>query len=130
MLTVFLKKGREMFRGRSLTIDPEVVNTLMMYDWPGNVRQMQNLIERFYIINNNGRITMENLPETLLTSQQNMSRSGNTYSKVTTMEEIQNEYISYVVGVCGGNISQASHMLGLSRATIYKYLNIPRDKNA
>ena len=83
-----------------------------------NIRQMQNMVERFKIINDNGRITSDSLPEEV---RRHASENENKFSKITTMEEMEQEYINYVISVCDGSITKAARILGLSRATIYKY---------
>ena len=103
---------------RPLTIDQDVLEALTAYDWPGNIRQMQNMVERFKIINDNGRITSDSLPEEV---RRHASENENKFSKITTMEEMEQEYINYVISVCDGSITKAARILGLSRATIYKY---------
>ncbi|MDO4869980.1 MAG: sigma-54-dependent Fis family transcriptional regulator [Bacillota bacterium] len=120
LLKHFLSADYSISSPKALAIDPDVMQALTMYDWPGNIRQLQNLIERFKIINDNGRITMDNLPELM---RGHHDSGENKFSKITTMEALEKEYINYVLGICNGSITKASKILGLSRATIYKYKN-------
>jgi len=61
LLSHFLDRNSANY-GQSLSVEPAARRVLLDYPWPGNVREMQNIMERLAIMSENGRITMETLP--------------------------------------------------------------------
>lgn len=120
LLKHFMISDESMPKNRNMSIDQDVMQALISYDWPGNIRQLKNLIDRFKILNDNGRITMKHLPDEF--GHHDSNSGANMFNKLTTMAEIETEYINYVLGICNGSVTRASKVLGLSRATIYKYI--------
>ncbi len=59
---------RELGRGAPLTIDHEVDPIFMRYGWPGNVRELRNVVERMVLLRESDRITLEDVPEELLST--------------------------------------------------------------
>jgi DNA-binding NtrC family response regulator len=86
---------------------------LLDYDWPGNIRELENVIERAVILCETDVITKEDIAVT-----------GNTLSDrkiygVPQLQEIEKNYILSVLEKTGGNQTNASKLLGLDRKTLY-----------
>ncbi len=63
LVRFLLQRGaKRMNNGQQISVDPEVEEILATYDWPGNVREMENVIDRALILADEGRITMADLP--------------------------------------------------------------------
>jgi two-component system response regulator HydG len=105
-------------RLRGLT--PEAEEALLAYDFPGNVRELKNLIERAVIYSQGERLSLVGLS----------ARSGSeTTSTPETQEypplrEMERNYIQQVLAVTGQNKSQAARILGISRTTLREKLGI------
>jgi DNA-binding NtrC family response regulator len=88
---------------------------LQEYTWPGNVRQMQHLIERLVILAPNDRIDQEAVNDALAAMESRESTSE-------TLEDAEREQIRKVLAATGGNKSRAAQILGIERKTLYRKL--------
>ncbi|CAG1015646.1 sigma-54 dependent transcriptional regulator [Geobacter sp.] len=104
--------------GKVLRIDDEVMQAFLNYDWPGNIRQLGNIIERAVVLAKKDRITIKELPEDLKTYVLHTE----TRPPVRTLREIEEEAIRAALEESAGNKSQAAKLLGISRKFLYKRL--------
>lgn len=96
------------------------------YDWPGNVREMENTIERCMIISEKDQLDIDDLPQhikaadtSLLIDQQSVMF---TDDNIIPFEKIKEKSIRHALKVTGGNIVEAARKLQLGRATIYRLM--------
>lgn len=102
----------------------KTIDILKAYDWPGNVRQLENVIERLTIISNSKTIGPESVPDEILRSVSEVKEIRVfDIEESRTLNEICAYYVEKTVERHQGNIKRASEVLGISRATVYKYLN-------
>ena len=96
---------------------------LMAYDWPGNVRQLRNVIESMVVVDYDGVLDVDDLP-TELTEQTEVSGDtigGNLASLVgKPLEEVERLFISETLRLTGGNREEAAEMLGIGERTLYR----------
>lgn len=85
----------------------EVIDALMRYHWPGNARELRNLLERSLIL---GRVPLENLGGA-------PAESGPTPARLT-LEDVEKRHILEVLRAAEGNKSEAARRLGISRKTL------------
>jgi DNA-binding NtrC family response regulator len=85
---------------------------LLKYDWPGNVREMENAIERAIILAQNPVIEFSDL------SQQDLVAVGAT-SAAKNLKQVEKKHIQDVLAETGGNYTEAARILGISRMTLY-----------
>lgn len=118
---VFLEKYNHQ-QGRSLRgFKPDAIEAIEIHDWPGNVREMQNVIKRAVIMAEGAQITLEDL--TLKSDQGEVAPIN--LRKVR--EEAERKAILRAMARANGNIAQAADLLGVTRPTLYdlmKRLNI------
>jgi PAS domain S-box-containing protein len=104
-------------------LTPEVMLALMNYDWPGNLRELRNVIERCVIICENNRISLDNLPIALQKEQPQLELATEKESemilkpKINPVEEVH--IIEEALRKTLGNKSAAAKLLGISRGTLY-----------
>ena len=91
------------------------LKALQEYTWPGNVRQLQHLVERLTILAANGRIDAEAV-------QHALSAMESREDPVETLAEAEVEQIRRVLAATGGNKSRAAQILGIERKTLYRKL--------
>jgi DNA-binding NtrC family response regulator len=91
------------------------LKALQEYTWPGNVRQLQHLVERLTILAANGRIDAEAV-------QQALTSMEAREEPVETLAEAEVEQIRRVLAATGGNKSRAAQILGIERKTLYRKL--------
>jgi DNA-binding NtrC family response regulator len=103
---------------RLFSISDEVMDCFMQYDWPGNVRQLKNVIERAVVLARGERVTIQELPEEILSHHQQIISVG----AVKPLKVLELQAINEALLVCNGNKSKAAKKLGISRKTFYKRL--------
>ncbi|PAY19910.1 Fis family transcriptional regulator [Rhodopirellula sp. SM50] len=100
-----------------------VAEKLLAYSWPGNIRELRNVIERAVALTRYDKITIEDLPEKISNfSAGTLFIGGLDPSELVPMEDIERRYINHVLEAVGGNQTQAARILGLDRKTIYRKL--------
>ena len=110
----FLNKYNERYN-RSVRLTESGLKALKDFTWPGNVRQLQHLIERLTILTPNERIDSEAVQDAI----EAMSRGG---AAGETLAETESDQIRRVLAATGGNKSRAAAILGIERKTQYRKL--------
>lgn len=100
---------------RSFTQD--AIDAIEGYQWPGNVREMENVIRRAMIMAEGGRITSEDLG---LESENNATEPLGLRE---VRDKAEQEAVIRAMGRCNGNIAQAAELLGTTRPTLYNLLD-------
>ena len=103
-------------------IDEKVMNLFIQYKWPGNIRELENLIERMILMARDDTITFADLPSELKTAMESdssdpsgiLQKPFKDFMK-THMEAIEKQMIIGVLEECGNNVTRAAQQLGLSR---------------
>jgi DNA-binding NtrC family response regulator len=114
----FLKKHLPKSRKRITGVSEEAMAVLKQYSFPGNVRELENLIERAIILENGPLITPESLPQGI-----RMLQVGTVDPNgVRTVDELVADYARQVVKIVGGNRTKAAELLGISRTSLWKIL--------
>ena len=96
----------------------EALDILKSYSFPGNVRELENIIERAVIIEQAPRITPESLPQTLKMFQIETIEPH----EIKTIDELNRDYAEKVLDLVGGNKSKAAELLGISRTSLWRIL--------
>jgi two-component system response regulator AtoC len=104
---------------KKATLKPDVVNILMDYDFPGNVRELENIIERCLALSINDEISVHELPPHIIKTQENQS-DVITLSKVAAGAERQ--HIMKILKTTKGNKTKAADILGINRKTLWEKL--------
>jgi two-component system response regulator AtoC len=96
------------------------------YNWPGNIREMENTIERCLIMAENDFIDVDDLPPQIKVAETNGSVDFNgslfTDDTIIAFERLKEESIRHALKVTNGNIVEAARKLQLGRATIYRLM--------
>jgi two-component system NtrC family response regulator len=102
-----------------LTLPPEVMRRLCRYEWPGNVRQLENAIERIVLLARNSEIALTDLPDFLQPSGPDSEVLPNILPEEgLNLRMIEKELIARAMRKFGGNQSRAAKFLYLSRRTL------------
>ncbi|MCF8373005.1 MAG: sigma-54 dependent transcriptional regulator [Bacteroidales bacterium] len=103
---------------RILKITEEFLEKVKTYSWPGNTRELKNVIERAVILSENGTITKDHLPVEVLFPN-NISIGNN----LDTIEEIEKMHIQKMLRFTNGNKTRAAQKLGIGVPTLYRKLD-------
>jgi DNA-binding NtrC family response regulator len=111
---LFLQKYGE-GSGRGVeAISREACHLLIRYDWPGNIRELENAIERAVVLSRTGLVGVEDLPIQLVECVQEPSSEPGDL----TLESLERQHIESVLKQTGGNLSLAADLLGIHRNTL------------
>ncbi len=105
--------------GKRLAVNPSVLACLEGYHWPGNVRQLENVVERAVALNTSGVFDIEDLPVEI---QEIRQRKPPGEKQWLTLDQMEDRYIQEVLQALDGNISRTAEVLGIDRRTLYRRL--------
>jgi DNA-binding NtrC family response regulator len=109
--------------GQIRKLTPETAAVLSAYNWPGNIRELKNVIERAMILAGPEEIRPEHLHITGVQQPEPAAQPGAPqYSMDMSLEELEKAHIRNVLEKTGGNITHASKVLGISRYTLREKL--------
>jgi len=96
--------------------------SLMHYDYPGNVRELENAIERAVALAERGEITEMDLPPAFREARVPMLNTGTAfpYAETMSLAQLEAEHIRRVLGYFAGNTTRAAKSLGISRSTLWR----------
>lgn len=114
----FLQKHLPKSHKKVSGISDEAMEILMQYSFPGNVRELENIIERAIIIEKGPLITPESLPQGIRVLQIETFDPD----QIQNVDELIKDYAEKVVKMVNGNRSKAAEMLGISRTSLWKIL--------
>ena len=109
----------------SVKVDKSAMDVFTGYDWPGNVRQLHNAVERAIIMADEHVIYPESISGEISGSRdvQGVFTGGSFEASNETLEEMTGRYIKFCLDLNDGNISKTAKQLDVSRTTIYKYIS-------
>ncbi|HTP04168.1 MAG TPA: sigma-54 dependent transcriptional regulator [Nitrospirota bacterium] len=116
----FLKKYALLMKKEVTEITEDVIALLMNYDFPGNVRELENIIERGVALTNGTTIETGHLPEDL--RELNIKTFRKKEGKIPSLEEQEMTYIQWVLNEVGGNKTLAAQILGIDRVSLWRKL--------
>ena len=106
--------------GREVRCDPEVLAALKKRSWPGNIRELQNLMERLVVLADGDRITLGDLPPELNSGSAAGPEAGG--SLASQRQNSERDAVKQAISKAKGNRSVAARLLGISRRTLYNKL--------
>ena len=96
---------------------------LLNYTWPGNIRELRNIIERAVVLTHYEKISVDDLPEKIRNYKTSQFLVGSDNpSELVPIQEVEHRYILHVLKTVGGNKTLAARVLGLDRKTLYRKL--------
>jgi DNA-binding NtrC family response regulator len=115
----FLKRYTAKNKKDIRAIHPLALNALMHHDWPGNIRELENSIERAVILCQGEQITCKELPPGIQPKEeQNAANRGSVTTSGLTLKDMEREMIRTTLRETDGNKSQTAKKLGIARQTL------------
>ena len=116
----FLEASRQRF-GRTLELSAEAIERALRYAWPGNVRQLQNVLERLAILHH-GPVVGDRAFEEALAALDPAEKGPSSDSRGGSLAATEEEHIRKVLAATHGNKTRAAELLGIERKTLYRKL--------
>lgn len=121
LLNEFLKFFNERNSKNVEDLSPECMDILRKYRWPGNIRELKNLVERAVILCEGATIEIQHLPKHIFATQTTASRESIALGK--ELHEIEKEVIFKTLKMTNNNKTKAAQILGISLKTMHNKLN-------
>ena len=138
----FIRRANERNRRQVAGIDAEAIRALKRHAWPGNIRELENLIERLVIIRGAGMISFADLPPALRGARESAPPPPPAATVTTAggmpafpdegtdlraiLEQVEERMIAEALERTGGNKNRAAELLGLNRTTLVEKLRRKR----
>jgi NtrC-family two-component system response regulator AlgB len=110
-LRLFAQQSSRSIKGYT----PAATTAMQRYPWPGNLRELRNVIERAVILSPGDKIDVNDFPDSLRSSQPAGAMIGNR----VTLEELEREHILRIIEIAG-SMDEAAQILGIDPATLYR----------
>ena len=124
----FLEKARNKLNKNIVGIEEQAIRAMMQYPWPGNIREMQNVIERAAVLTQDQIIKLGNLP---IVFAENYAGEPDTAADTHSFRNerdphvlrVEKKLIQRYLNQTGGNVSKAAQLANIPRRTFYRLLD-------
>lgn len=116
LTSFFVAQFAEKINKKELHIDADFIQKLEEYQWPGNIRELKNVIERSVILVNGDTLTQDVLPYEIQHQQEHSNKS----TSALAMQTIEKVHIQKVLTYTKGNKAEAARLLEIGIATLYR----------
>ena len=121
LIDFFIGKSSNKLGIDIVKIDKNVIDYLLDYDSPGNIRELKNIIERLVVLSENGVISKDTL--FIESEDELLSDDEKRESLKEFRSNVESKYIKKIINDCNGNITEASKVLNISRRQLYNKIN-------
>ncbi len=122
LVDIFIRQYATLNAKKVRGITPNAMEALVQYDWPGNIRELKNIVERMIVLSSGDMLTLDQIPEDLLAGSSRNPRAGAALEGLTKISDAEKELIRKALAENKGNKSVAAGKLGISRRTLYRKL--------
>jgi len=119
LIHFFMRQATEKYAKEIDGLTPEAQQALMSYSWPGNVRQLRNIIERMVVLTTGNKIGTETLPPEIRPAAGELTGGMNNLVGIS-IEQAEKELIRNTLQLVNGNREQAAKILGIGERTLYR----------
>jgi transcriptional regulator with PAS, ATPase and Fis domain len=125
LISLFVHRFNRIFDKNVSKFSKPAEGLLAGYDYPGNIRELENIIEHAVVMADGDEITERDLPEfmfrnrLLLPDPHNIGGMADE-NRVATLAEVEREHIKFVLGLTSHNYTEAAQKLGISRSTLWR----------
>ncbi|WP_432408400.1 sigma-54-dependent transcriptional regulator [Wukongibacter sp. M2B1] len=121
LINYFLRKAENDLKKKVKELDDDLMDVLLNYDYPGNVRELKNIIERLVVIAEDERLTLKDVNQYDVFSSSRFSNSKRSLKEVRQYAE--RNHIIRILEICDYNIDKASEILQITARQLYNKIN-------
>jgi len=128
MVETFLNRLNDLYKKNIIGLHPTVSEALTAYDWPGNIRELENLIERAYILEQSTHLTPESFPSNLIKFDYPHAEiplnTSNTLAEVRRLavEKVEKQYLNQILTENDGRMNKTAETAGISSRQLHKLM--------
>jgi two-component system response regulator AtoC len=125
LVAYFVDRYRREMGKPAMELKPEVMEILMAYSWPGNIRELQNVLKRMLMMSHGPILSLQDLPDDIVTQAGDRSvtdRAGFFQAREQRIAAFEMEYLTNLLQFHQGDVSQAAREACLPRGTLYRLL--------
>lgn len=119
LINDFINKSKKI-DGKEIFVEEKVLRILNQYDWPGNIRQLHNTIERMSIMAEDSMVKVCHIPNEIV--RKNKVSDALNFDEIESLEQLNTRHIKRVLSFYSGNIKKTAEALEVSRNTVYRVL--------
>ncbi len=120
-IPVLVAHFMEKFNANDKRLTPDAMQALVHYQWPGNIRELENTIERIVILSHGEEIELSDLPAEVRAGVTTSSRSAAAFvlpDEGVVLEEVELDLVQQALDRSGGSVPKAAKLLGLTAKTL------------
>jgi transcriptional regulator with PAS, ATPase and Fis domain len=118
----FLEKFDEVYKKNIIKIETDVLRALEEYDWPGNIRELENYMERAIVLNKSGVLTMDDFPDTIARKQKAVVEYNEEDGLLSAVDAYERELIISELRSNKGNKARTAQKFKINRSTFMSKL--------
>lgn len=120
LLQSFLDKNSKKFNKIISSVSPAAMNYLERYDYPGNIRELENVIEHAFVMCDSGMIGVEHLPEKLIKNQNKVKTSDGITPVESLLSNTEKSHIVEVLQKFNGHRGKTAEALNMDKSTLWR----------
>jgi DNA-binding NtrC family response regulator len=128
LIDLFLKRLNSEMQKNIHAVEPRVVAAFKQYSWPGNIRELENLIERAYILEQSSVLTPESFPSELFEGQMTVAvvpvsaRMPLSAARHLAVEDFERQYLKELLSANLGRINRSAEIAGITSRQLHKLM--------
>ena len=122
LVDIFIRQYASLNSKKVWGIEKKSLEALVQYDWPGNIRELKNIVERMIVLSSGDTLTIDQVPEDLRAGRTPGTGAGSALENISRITDAEKELIQKALQETRGNKSTAAEKLGISRRTLYRKL--------
>lgn len=116
----YSKENQKKFKG----FEQAAIDAMVNYDWPGNVREIENNIERIVVLNDDTKVRLKYLPRFIINLERKVTTEVEVWDpsaqKIVPLKQVERYAIENALRRCMGDVITAAKKLGIGQATLYR----------
>jgi len=122
---IIKQQEQQMELEEHVEVEPEVLEVFKYYHWPGNIRELKNVLKRTLVMTDGNHITVDNLPEDIVVAAGEFpvnDRKGFFKMRERKIEKFEKQYFKNLLDINQGNVTKAAEQAQIPRGTFYRML--------